>query len=257
MRNVRWSWLPLALAAWSATLAVAQPQDGLTDRGSDAALVRVHDSGPLEPLPSSVSDGESIRGPTDNAGLPAHAHGVAGGSFWSRLKARLQWSHWGYPEEFGRVPPGTSVRAHAQLQIANGLAARLILYRCDFCDGAETDAPRLNDHGWKRLNELLAVQQCWGSLPLVIEATPDQPQVDAARRQYVMNQLEQAHVPAKVVIGVPLVPGVPGVEATELNTRLLQQVRSGGTASGGTASGSKSGSAAPASGAAPRTGTNE
>ncbi|MCY2986396.1 MAG: hypothetical protein NTY19_00770 [Planctomycetota bacterium] len=169
--------------------------------------------------------------------IPPCADGVTRRSFWEGFKSHMQWSHWGYPEEFQKVPIGTSFRANRQVQIANGQAAGLVLYRYDFCDETGLEGPGLNAHGQKRLYLMLVQCRLGGGHPLVIERTPDNPQLDLARRNFVLKVLNDARVSSAVVVGEPLAKGMPGAEALLLGTSVLGQTvgsaGSGGGASGG------------------------
>jgi len=156
------------------------------------------------------------------------------------LKPCLQYSHWGYCDQFEEIPFGDRLRAHQQAQVCSGWAARLWLYRYDFCD----DGAGLNAAGHKRLTELAREFPVWSHHVLVIETTPGKSQLDAARREHVAKLLEGAGVPAQVVIGVPTVSAPFGDETRDWNTLFLRQVRSGGGQMGGSSGGAMSGAAA-------------
>jgi hypothetical protein len=151
-----------------------------------------------------------------------------------RAKPCLQYSHWGYPEYFEEPPFGASVRAVANTQICNGWNSRLTLYQYDFCDGA----PFLNLHGQRKLNELAAAFQIWMHHTLRIEATPEAPRLDIARRDHIAKLLADGGVPARVEIGYPTEVSPFGDETRIVNENLLQRVRSGrpigGMSGGGT-----------------------
>jgi hypothetical protein len=160
------------------------------------------------------------------------------GNWWqSQIKSCLQYSHWGYPEEFQEIPFGARFRAHQQAQICSGWSARLWLHRYDFCD----DGAILNAAGHKRLTELAAEFPVWSHHVLVIESTPGKPQLDAARREHVAKLLEAAGVPAQVAIGVPTISAPFGDETRVWNTRLMDQIRSGGGQAGGASAASGAG----------------
>ncbi len=160
--------------------------------------------------------------------------------WWSnRLKPSLQYSHWGYCDQFEETPFGAQVRAHQRAQICSGWAARLWLYRYDFCD----DGAGLNAAGHQRLTELAREFPVWSHHALAIESTSGKPQLDAARREHVARLLEESGVPAQVVIGVPAVSTPFGDEAREWNALFLRQVRSGGSPMGGSTAGVMSGAA--------------
>jgi hypothetical protein len=168
---------------------------------------------------------------------------LAGGrlhSWWvCSMKPRLQESHWGYPEEFCEQPLGASLRAHMQIQILHGMTARLALYRYDFHEGILDEPFKLNRHGRRRLERLITEMLQKNLYPLVIEPTPDHPDLDAARRAYVLKELAAStfEVPEEwVVIGEPEPAGLSGDEALEVYQDLLRQMQLGaGAAAGGTA----------------------
>ena len=141
-----------------------------------------------------------------------------------RAKPLMQYTHWGYPEFFEETPFGTSVRAHQRAQIFSGWSARLVLYQYDFCDGGVT----LNLSGQRRLKDLATGFDCWSQHRLLIEATPDHPQLAVARRNHVTKMLHDSGVPAQVEVGVPTGFMPTGDEALLMNMNLLRQVRSGG-----------------------------
>ena len=141
-----------------------------------------------------------------------------------RAKPLLQYTHWGYPEYFEETPLGTSLRAHQRAQISSGYAARLVLYQYDFCDGGVT----LNPSGQRRLRDLVTGFECWAHHRLLIEATPDRPQLAVARRNHVTKMLHDSGIPAQVEVGVPTGFMPMGDEALLMNQNLLRQVRTGG-----------------------------
>ena len=77
----------------------------------------------------------------------------------------------------------------------------------------------------RRLKELAAAFSCWSYYPLLIEATPEHPQLAAARRNHVSQLLHDNGVPARVEVGVPTGFMPTGEEALLMNQNLLRQVR--------------------------------
>lgn len=153
------------------------------------------------------------------------------------VKPWLQATHWGYPELFIEAPAGSSVHAHACRQIMGGLAGQMVLYRYDFHDEVLPDAARLNDHGQRRLEKMSALLQN-GLYPVVIERAVANPELDAQRRQNVLDALKNPlfEVPEPwVVLGRPAEAGFSAVEAAEVYKNLLQHTRSGtqGASTGG------------------------
>jgi len=122
---------------------------------------------------------------------------------------------------FEEIPFGARLRAHQQAQVCSGYAARLWLYRYDFCD----DRASLNAAGHKRLTELADAFPEWSHHVLVIETTPGNPQLDEARRANVAKLLEAAGTPATVVVGVPTISAPLGDETRVWNDLLKDQMQ--------------------------------
>lgn len=144
-------------------------------------------------------------------------------SYW---KPGLQESHWGYPEEFCDRPLGYFVHAHAKTQVANGEAARMTLFNYDFKE---------NDHelslrGQQQLAKI-AYMMPRNFFPLVIQATPDDPELALKRRQYVLEALAAADFPIpaeRVVVSAPSAYGREGYEAEPEHGLMLQILTNGG-----------------------------
>ena len=117
------------------------------------------------------------------------------------------------------------------VQIANGQAAQLVLYRYDFQDAGGPDPSVLNRYGLSRLERLLPrMESCpW---PLIIEPVPDHPEISHARRLHVLQWLStKMGAPindGRVVVAYPPAAGLSGVEAIEIDASLIQQTRTKG-----------------------------
>lgn len=206
-------WSCVACAAW------AQPADSTPPA-------------PLEPLPA---EGYADAGaPYTSACYPVAGPSESGIRAWwlYRAKPALQYSHWGYPEEFEEIPFGTRVREAQRAQLCSGWTARLWLYRYDFCD----QSAALNPAGHKRVYDLARQFPAWMQHTLKIEAT-GKPQLDAARRDQVARLLDELGTPAQVAVGVPTLASPFGDETQWWYSRFEDQVRSGGGRSGGAAAG--------------------
>jgi hypothetical protein len=143
------------------------------------------------------------------------------------------------------APPGTSLHAIFSTQIANGRAARMMLYRYDFI----TESDRLSPRGYWQLTKL-ARQLEYHSFPLLIEPTHST-ELDQARRDYILAVLADSAIPVdadRVITARPLTRGLDGVDAMQLYPGLLRLSEGGSTgggAGGSTSSGLSSEAAAP------------
>jgi hypothetical protein len=143
-----------------------------------------------------------------------------------RRKCRCQDCFLGYPEEFEEVPLGKFLYAHGRTMVANGEAARMVLYQYDFVDCQ----PQLNQRGFDQLAKiarLLAINPA----PLVIERTPCMPELAEARRRAVLSALASGPCPVppeRVVVGPARANGLSGLESELVYRNLLFQVRTEG-----------------------------
>ena len=141
-----------------------------------------------------------------------------------RAKPCLQYSHWGYPEYFEEVPHGARLRQLQGVQICNGWASRLMLYHYDFCKGSS----ELNLDGQRRLHKLSTAFPIWMHHALVIEATPENPQLDRERRDQVAALLANAGTPARVEIGYSTAVSPFGDETKVIGEDFLRSVGGSG-----------------------------
>lgn len=203
--GTRWL-VVLGLLSWAATAAGAQPESGSRETGN------------LEPVPA---DSRNTGGPAFAPADGSDQRSALARWWQDRAKPHLQYSYWGYPEEFDEMPFGASVQAHQRAQICNAWSARLFLYQYDFCDGGTT----LNLHGQQRLNEMMAAFPAWAHHHrLMIESTPDQPHLALARREHVMRLLTKAGIPAPVEVGLPTGFVPFGDETRMMNAQLMKQM---------------------------------
>jgi hypothetical protein len=159
----------------------------------------------------------------------------------TQCKRQLQEHLLGYAEEFNEWPLGECVYAQARTQAANGLAARMVFYHCDF----EEDSSRLNSRGLDKLATVAATLPTT-YFPVVVERTPRAPGLDGSRRSALLAQLAQSRFPVpaeRVVIGPPIAYGMAGVEsiggppASMIYGRQLSNLGSGGLIGAAGASG--------------------
>jgi hypothetical protein len=143
---------------------------------------------------------------------------------------RMQECFIGYPGEFAAPPLGAAVDANFRIQVANAEVARTILYHYDFADCSTL----LNYRGKEHLGKIIGLLPT-NFCPLVIEATPQTPGLDEARRIMVIKELAAFSFPVppeRVVIGTPLTPGLSGREADRIYQNLLNQTQQRGLTGG-------------------------
>jgi len=135
---------------------------------------------------------------------------------------------WGYHKEFEAPPLGATLHTHFRVMVANGEAANMVLYRYDFVDGSDS----LNLHGRDQLTKIACIA-AQNHFPIVIERTPEDPKVAEARRAAVLNLLSMNNIPVtpdRVVIGPSIATGLSGVDAIEINVRMMENLRVQGAA---------------------------
>ena len=164
-----------------------------------------------------------FREPDDPVGLarrgPKHVEHKRNSTIWRRLQARI----YGYPEEFVPRPLGAAVSDHALAMTANAAAARLTLYGYDFVQGSAELSPRGQDQLAKLVPQMIA-----SPYPLLIERTPGNPDLAAARREAVAIRLAQGPCPIpqeRVLVGVPIATGLSGVNAQVIAGNALGRVQ--------------------------------
>jgi len=146
-------------------------------------------------------------------------------NFLQRFWYHLQDCFLGFPEEFREPTLGYLLYAHNKIQVANGDAARMVLYHYDFEDGC-TD---LKPHGRDRLAKISTMLPK-NFFPIVIERTTCAPDLDEGRRQAVLAALAHGPFPVppeRVVIGPSIAVGLSGREAIIVYGNLLRQTATG------------------------------
>jgi hypothetical protein len=154
---------------------------------------------------------------------------------WQRFRFWLRDNFLGYAQEFDAPPLGAALFGFGQTQVANAEAAQLILNHFDFVHGTAKPTQRGREKLMK-LPAILAKSFC----PLIIEHTPEAPELDHARVMMVVTELGAsgfAIPPERVLVGPPLSHDLSGVEALLIYTNLLGQIQSGAHAGGGGAGG--------------------
>lgn len=174
---------------------------------------------------------------------PYTCSGTCRKPFWLRsCYERYKRTLLGDPDLFCERPHGTYVKGALHSQIAVGTAQQMVLYHYDFHDGRDGDPiASLKPRGRRELVKLARLMMATG-MPIVIEASDDNPQLDEMRRQQVLetlrglgNEVSQQ----SVVVAHPELPGWNGLEAELLflgrfnQTRLFSGAIGGGGGGGG------------------------
>ena len=106
------------------------------------------------------------------------------------------------------LPFGWCVQAPlSKPRSATGWQLASVLYHYDFCDETACDGFKLNAKGYERLQDIARMFPCSNFQPIIIETTPQNAKLDAARREYVWKLLVQLNVSVPdqlVVVGHPL-----------------------------------------------------
>jgi hypothetical protein len=118
----------------------------------------------------------------------------------------------GYPNTFFEPPLGYYVNEQFAVQIAKADMHRFMLYRSDFLPGTSMLSPS----GASRFNIMFARLPSWPG-PVSVEWTPEAPDLARARRQAILNIMQQAGRPIlaqRVVVSPSPYPGALGTEAS-------------------------------------------
>ncbi len=126
---------------------------------------------------------------------------------------------------FIKLPPveppaaGENLNIFWAIQIANGEAARMVLYHFDFVPGQ----PELTARGTRQLSKFADMLQQTPHT-LILQPSPEQPRLDELRRDHVLNALAMmdVHVPAeRVIIRIPQTRGLDGIDAEAIQLKQL------------------------------------
>jgi hypothetical protein len=203
----------------------------------DAAKPPVDVADGLANRQESLPPPRAVAAPT--APYPGHADGswAAGKAacparrppWWRRWKLGL-WSCFGYESEFEPIPLGALVDATYRNHVANGEAARMVLYHYDFVGSTAA----LNTHGQDHLAKI-AGMLAHNGFPVIIERTPTNPALAEARRLTILNFLGGEGIalpPERVMVGAAIANGLRGGEAEIIYLNLLSQTRERGLVTG-------------------------
>jgi hypothetical protein len=116
-------------------------------------------------------------------------------------------------------------------QLCAGLQARMVLYQYDFCDAGACDGYKLSVKGVARLADIARMLPATNFHPITIEASFQNPQLDARRREFVMQTLGQLNVPVPeqlVVVASLQERGLNGTDSIILTRNLYRATTTGG-----------------------------
>jgi hypothetical protein len=145
-----------------------------------------------------------------------------------RAKPALQESHWGYCNYFDEKPFGSALRQAIGIQVAQAAPGQMVLYQYDFLASDSPSPAELTDRGREQLARIVQ-RLAYAPLPVTVEQTPGQPQLDQARRAHVLHLLQHQGVPVAEhsVIIRPVRHGQSSAEAVQIYENMLQQTRRG------------------------------
>lgn len=136
-----------------------------------------------------------------------------------------------------------------KVQISNGEAARMVLYRFDFYPGEG----RLNPRGRRQLDKMAGLLAST-THPLIIQASDGFPALDKQRREHVAAYLENTRFPVpkeRIVVGRAPSRGLNGVDAEIVYRKLLNLSAQSGGYGGSAGAGASGGSGSSGLGMAP------
>jgi hypothetical protein len=135
------------------------------------------------------------------------------------LRQRIH-EHWvGDPRYFAEPPFGASLYETIGRQKAKGDVHTFTLYRSDFLSGTTVLSPG----GARRLSFLASRLGNWKG-PIVVEWTPEEPEIGAGRREIVLAALNRASLgvaPERVLVGPSAFHGIMGPDAGNNHDALI------------------------------------
>ena len=192
---------PSTLRPKSPQLPSIQVSETLAAKGSTIRMTsgpcvnRQHpNSNTLADQPSDLNSGFSIFSPFRRIKERWKQH----------TRPRWQQLFLGYPEEFREPPLGLFLTAHTDAMIASGERTNSTLFQCDFL----TNTEQLNASGIRKLRHI-ADTLSPASSTIVIESTPQQPQLAELRRAAVATWFasHQFNISGSQIVVRPLAPG--------------------------------------------------
>jgi hypothetical protein len=224
-RRKKWSALTLALAMGGAARAQVPPTpppsvppdgeviaietlgaDGVAPAGGSGQTIIAPD-GSILPVPPLPPDCECIV----EEGLITRCSRC--------LRDRIH-NHWiGHPRFFAEPPFGASLYETMGRQKAKGDVHTFTLYRSDFL----ADSTQLSPGGARRLSFLASRLGNWRG-PIVVEWTPETPEIGLGRREIVLAALNGASLgvaPERVLVGPSAFHGIMGPDAGNNHDALI------------------------------------
>ncbi|MGC1273854.1 MAG: hypothetical protein WBC44_09120 [Planctomycetaceae bacterium] len=131
---------------------------------------------------------------------------------------------------YGIEPHGAALRATFAAQVARADASQMMLYEYDFVPASV----ELNLRGQYQLAKI-ATWAARSPFPIVVQSTPGAPTLAAGRRMRVIEQLRTGGWVGpddRVIVGLPMSPGLHGLDALPIAERLPYATVGGGPASG-------------------------
>jgi hypothetical protein len=125
----------------------------------------------------------------------------------------------GYPETFNEPPLGAYVNRQFAVQVSKADAHRFTVYHTDFLPGTD----RFSPGGAARFNLMYGRLPAWSG-PIVVEWTPDQPELADSRRRAILATLTSAGMDwsaDRVLIGPSPYPGGLGIESINNYTNMI------------------------------------
>ena len=231
---------PMALLSSQACFSVGQENLSQSPLAENLLLDPMP---PVDPPPTDNSSPSDVSPPTDPSlptedaepvvvspeapyGRPPQYQGRSSAAYHQPVYSRnwFRRSHTRMPH-FIKLPPveppaaGENVNTFWAIQIANGEAARMVLYHFDFVPGQ----PELTARGTRQLSRFAdMLQQTPHSL--ILQPSPEQPRLDELRRVHVLNVLAMmdVHVPEeRVIIRIPQTRGLDGIDAEAIQLKQL------------------------------------
>lgn len=203
----------------------------MTNRFSKAVIVTLGLGGSVVPVARAqdpavpIAPAAALPGPVVDADSPMPAPVICApkrgpiGRCLDRISFRMHDHFIGYPENFDEPPLGWALYQNMGRQKNKADVHNFTLYRSDFVAGT-TD---LSPAGARRLSFLSSRLDRWPG-PVLVEWTPEQPEIGEARRYKVLAALQGAARPVtseQVVLGPSAYRGMMGPDAGNNHDALI------------------------------------